>query len=156
MTDLPLYFKRQQRFQDEVFTRISVLSDESCITAAELYCHKSCVSEPYEIKFKKSTGDKVASKQPKKGDIFGNYITFIKPIIENGNTISLSELRDTLNQNKNIIFNNAEKNYLLLYILATVLNCVIHSKNMNLRLYFLHKQTFRMLLTNLDHLMHNI
>ena len=37
-----------------------------------------------------------------------NYITFIKTIIKNGNGISLSELRDMLDENENVLFNNSE------------------------------------------------
>ena len=51
---------------------------------------------------------KTVLKQPKKRDIFSNYITFLKTIIENGNGISLSELRDMLNENENVLFNNSE------------------------------------------------
>ena len=83
-------------FQDEVFTRISDLSDESSIIAADLYCHKSCISG-YKVKFNINMDEKLVSKQPKKRDVFSKYITFIKAIFENGNGISLSELRDMLN-----------------------------------------------------------
>ena len=61
-------------FQDEVFIRICDLSDESSIIAADLCCHKSCISG-YEIKFKSSMESKTVLKQPKKRDIFSNYIT---------------------------------------------------------------------------------
>ena len=94
-------------FQDEVFTRISDLSDESSIIAADLYCHKSCVSG-YKVKFKNNMDDKLVSKQPKKRDVFPKYITFIKTIFENGNGISLSELRYILKQNEKVVFNNSE------------------------------------------------
>ena len=83
-------------FQDEVFTRISDLSDESSIIAADLYCHKSCISG-YKVKFNINMDEKLVSKQPKKRDVFSKYITFIKAIFENGKGISLSELRDMLN-----------------------------------------------------------
>ena len=56
----------------------------------------------------KNMGDKLVSKQPKKRDIFSKYITFIKTIFENGNGMSLSELRDMLNQNEKVVFNNSE------------------------------------------------
>ena len=61
-------------FQDEVFTRISDLSDEPGIIAADLYCHKSCISG-YKVKFKNNMDDKLASMQPKKRDIFSKCIT---------------------------------------------------------------------------------
>ena len=94
-------------FQEEFFTRIFNLIDESSIIAADLYCHKSYISG-YKVKFKNNMDDKLVSKQPKKRDIFSKYITFIKPIFENGNCISLSELRDMLNQNDELVFNNFE------------------------------------------------
>ena len=100
------------------------------------YCHISCISEPSEIKFKKSTGDKVASKQPKKRDIFGNYITFIKSVIQNGNTISLSELRDTLNQNENKIFNNSEtKLFITEYFGDSAQLCYSEQKNESMLIF---------------------
>ena len=60
-----LILKAATMFQDEVFTRISDLSDESSIIAADLYCHKSCISG-YKIKFKSSMESKTVLKQPKK------------------------------------------------------------------------------------------
>ena len=44
--------------------------------------------------------DKLVSKQPKKRDIFSKYITFIKTTLENGNTISLSELKRYVEPNR--------------------------------------------------------
>ena len=102
-------------FQNEAFTRISDISDKSSIIAADLYCHKSCFSG-YEIKVKNSMIDKVVSK-----------LYFIKFTIENENDISLSELRDMLNQNQNVILNNSEIK-LLLHIMRTVFNCLIEGK----------------------------
>ena len=122
-------------FHDVVFTRISDLSDESSIIAADFYCHKSCISG-YKVKFKNNMDDKLVSKQPKKRDIFSKYITFIKTIFENGNGISLSELRDMLNQNEKVVFNNSEiKLFITEFFGDSVQMCYSERKNESMFMY---------------------
>ena len=108
MNELTFYSKQQQCSKMKFLQEYLILvMNQVYIIAADLYCHKSCISG-YEIKFKSSMESKTVLKQPKKQDIFSNYITFLKTIIENGNGISLSELRDMLNENENVLFNNSE------------------------------------------------
>ena len=122
-------------FQDEVITRISDLSDESSIIAADLYCHKSCING-YKVKFKNNMDDKLVSKQPKKCDIFSKYITFIKTIFENGNDISLSKLRDMLNQNEEVVFNNSEiKLFITKFFGDSIQMCYSEQKNEPMFMY---------------------
>ena len=119
----------------KMFTRISDLSDESSIIAADLYCHKTCISG-YKVKFKNNMDDKLVSKQPKKRDIFSKYITFIKTIFENGNGISLPELRDMLNQNEKVVFNNSDiKLFITEFFGGSIQMCYSERKNESMFMY---------------------
>ena len=60
-------------------------------------------------------------------------------MFENGNGISLSELRDMLNQNENVVFDNSEIKLFITEFLATIFKCVIRSEKMNQCLCILQK-----------------
>ena len=122
-------------FQDEVFTRISDLSDESSITAADLYCHKICISG-YKVKLKNNMDDKLVSKQSKKRDIFFKIYYIYKNYIENGYGVSLSELRDMLNQNEKVVFNKSEIKLLITEVFGdSIQMCYSERKSESMFMY---------------------
>ena len=77
--------------------------------AAQFSCHKSC----NKVVLKQD--DELVLKQSKKRYIFASCITFIKSVIDNGNGISLSELRDLLNLSEDVIFNSSKIKLFITY-----------------------------------------
>ena len=79
--------------------------------AADLYCHKYCY-ENYIGKWNRATSTPNTSKT--KMDIFKNYFSFIKSIIDQGRGFSLSDIRGTINQDDDAnLRNNEIKGFLI-------------------------------------------
>jgi hypothetical protein len=103
-------FREAALFQlDEVYTRICDLDSDSRIFGADLYYHSSCFSS-YILKYKRATnpsqGELVINTT--KRDVFKRHIDFVNNIIDQGSGISLSEIRDMVNDKDGINITNSE------------------------------------------------
>ena len=85
-------------FMDDVYTRICDLENDENMYGADLLYHHSCLAQEKRSHYLKTT----------KRHIFENYKEFIKEIIDSGSGISLSDIRDMLNEKEEIVFNNSE------------------------------------------------
>ena len=95
---------------DDVYTRICDLTTNEAMFSADLYYHKTCYLEYY-----KSYSDSITNKfndTAKTSNIETNdiltakimiksYIPEIKCVIDHGNGISLSEIRELVQDNEN-------------------------------------------------------
>ena len=91
-------------FMDDVYTRICDLENDENIYGADLLYHHSCLSS-YIQKHKRALQAQEKGfhyLKKTKRHIFENYKEFIKEIIDSGSGISLSDIRDMLNERKNL------------------------------------------------------
>ena len=113
-----------------MYTRISDIINAERLLAADLYCHKSCISG-YKLKYKQSKNDEktTVSKTPKR-ILFQRHISFFKEILNKGNGICLSEIRDIINGKEDAVFTNSEiKSFLNDFLGAEIQFCQSPRKN---------------------------
>ena len=109
-------FREAASFQlDDVYTRIFDLHNDSSIFGADLYYHHSCLAA-YIQKYKRSINSNQRENVMTitKRDVFNRHIKFIKDIIDQGSGISLSDIRDMINDLEDININNSEVNNFLI------------------------------------------
>ena len=97
-------------FMDDVYTRICDLENDENMYGADLLYHHSCLSS-YIKKHKRALQAQEKGfhyLKTTKRQIFENYKEFIKEIIDSGSGISLSDIRDMLNEKEEFVFNNSE------------------------------------------------
>ena len=103
-------FREAASFQlEEVNTRICDLDSDLRIFSADLYYHSSCFSS-YILKYKRATNpsqSEIAINTTKR-DVFNFHIDFIESIIDRGSGISLSEIRDMVNDKDDVNITNSE------------------------------------------------
>ena len=96
--------------QDNVYTKISDLDTSQKVFGADVFYHDNCLKQ-YELAKTPKTNQ--GTDRSTKCHIFQKYISFIRATIEWGNGISLSEIRDLINSNDDIVLKNNElKNFL--------------------------------------------
>ena len=83
---------------DDVYTRVCDLKTASSIFAADVYYHRACFPE-YMNKYKQaqSTSQDTIPPAPGKREIFKRYTGLIKDTIAKGRGLSLSDIRDMIN-----------------------------------------------------------
>ena len=95
--------------QDEVYIRTCDLQDASNVFGADLYYPRTClpsyINKYYWVKTKKETSNII---KPTKRDTFVLYIDFLRTIFDVGTAISLSKIRDMINDESNINIINSE------------------------------------------------
>ena len=93
--------------QDEMYIRTCDLQDASKVFGADLYYRRTClpsyINKYYRAKTKKETYNIV---KPTKRHTFILYIDFLQTIFDAGTAISLSEIRDIINDESNININS--------------------------------------------------
>ena len=95
---------------DDVYTQVCDLKSNSSIFGADLYYHQPCLAA-YIQKCKRATNtlNKFnTSTKVTKRNIFDLHLNFVKEVIGGGSGISLSEIRDMINDKENININNSE------------------------------------------------
>ena len=102
-------------FMDEVYIRVSDLDSVSKIFAADLYCHSSCYSNYIrkwntEISASENNNNSLPSETlvELKKNVFGKYIGIIGSSIQKGRGLSLSDIRDMINNENKLNFRNSE------------------------------------------------
>ena len=97
-------------FMDDVYTRICDLENDENMYGADSLYHHSCLSSYIQKHKRALQAQEKGSHYLKttKRHIFENYKEFIKEIINSGSGISLSDIRDMLNEKEGFVFNNSE------------------------------------------------
>ena len=96
--------------QDEVYIRTCDLQDASKCFGADLYYHRSCLPS-YINKYHRAKTNNII--KPTKRDTFILYIDFLQTMFDAGTAISLSDIRDMINDESYInIINFEVKNFL--------------------------------------------
>ena len=111
--------------QDEVYIRTCNLQDASKVFGADLYYHRTCLPS-YINKYHRANTKKETSNiiKPTKRDTFILCIDFLQTIFDAGSAISLSKIRDKINDESNInIVNSEVKNYLTEHFAEKVQFC---------------------------------
>ena len=123
--------------QDEVYIRTCDLQDASNVFGAELYYPRTClpsyINKYYWVKTKKETSNII---KPTKRDTFVLYIDFLRTIFDVGTAISLSKIRDMINDESNINIINSEVKNLSTEHFAEKIQFVCPSEQTNNFLHF--------------------
>ena len=95
--------------QDDVYARTCDLQDSSKVFGADLFYHRVCLPA-YVNKYDRATNENNDKTQVKstKRDTFNLYVEFLKSIFDSGTAISLSEIRDMINDEHDINIVNSE------------------------------------------------
>ena len=95
-----------------MYIRTCDLQDTSKVFDADLYYHRTClplyINKYHRAKTKIETSNII---KPTKRDTFILYIDFLQTIFDAGTAISLSEIRDLINDESNINIINSEVNF---------------------------------------------
>ena len=99
--------------QDEVYIRTCNLQDASKVFGADLHHHRTClpsyINKYYRAKTKKESSNII---KPTKRGTFILYIDFLQTVFDAGTAISLSEIKDMINDESTInIINSEVKNF---------------------------------------------
>ena len=98
-----------------MYIRTCDLQDTSKDFGADLYYHRTClpsyINKYHQAKTKKETSNII---KPTKRDTFILYIDFLQTIFDAGTAISLSEIRDMINDGSNINIINSEVKHFLI------------------------------------------
>ena len=115
--------------QDEVYTRVSDLEDDSRIFGADIYYHKKCL-ERYLLSFSRLKSESKGKKVSVKRAAFEKKAEWLSELFSQGRGITLSEIRDMINDNSDCFITNKEvKLYLAGYFGDKVQYCPSNHKN---------------------------
>ena len=114
-----VFLKAVTQNMDEVYTRVADVEDEESIFAADIVYHVSCMStylKKYERSVETAT---VMPRLSRKRELFKKETDNLSHILDQGTGISLSEIRDNINDKcgEPIITNKEVKLYLVEHFL---------------------------------------
>ena len=117
-----------------MYIRTCDLQDPSKTFGADLFCHRTClpsyINKYHQAETKKETSNII---NPTKRDTFILYIDFLQTIFDAGAAISLSEIRDMINDESNInIINSEVKNILTEHFAKKIQFCPSERANQSL------------------------
>ena len=85
-------------FQDDVYTKVADLEDETGVFGADLYYHKTCLESYFQRYSRaKTSASKANRKGPKKRNLLLTEVDVITNLLNNNIGIPLSDIRDLIN-----------------------------------------------------------